>query len=144
MGYDKGVLSDDHVQASSVFNNSLSGLRISMPGVWRPKLDNPHQYVAFDFLEARDLTGLETLGSDGIWTSIYKVYYSMDGRSWNPVVDSTGADREFLGNFDDTSTRINHFDRPIHARYLKINPVKWHKHVGLKAEVHGCFLPYSE
>ena len=144
MGLDSGSMAEEQISASSVRQSSLSNLRPSSKGLWRPRLDNPHQYVQFDFLEPRELTGIETKGSDNIWTSAYKIFYSMDGRDWNPVIDSSGSEKEFLGNYDDVSSRTNYFDRPIRARYLKINPIKWHKHVGLKVEVFGCFSPYRK
>lgn len=144
MGLDDGLMVEEQVVASSSLDNLISGLKLSAPGIWRPALDNPHQYVQFDFIENRNLTGIETKGADNIWTTAYKVNYGDDTRNWNSIMDSSGSEKIFLGNFDDKTSKVNYFDEPVSARYLKIQPIQWHEHVGLKAEVHGCFIPYRK
>lgn len=145
MGYDNQLMLDEQVSVSSSFsNNTSSNLRLSSPGIWRPQLDNPDQYVQFDFLEPRNITGVETKGKNGIWTTAYRVYYTGDGKNWNPVMDEVGTVKEFLGNVDDYNSKINYFARPLGARLLRIFPTKWHRHIGLKVEIRGCFLPYRK
>ncbi|XP_063975011.1 hemocytin [Diachasmimorpha longicaudata] len=142
MGLDNGILVEEQVTASSYLDSLIPSLKLSSPGIWRPQLDNPNQFVEFNFLENRNLTGVETKGASDIWTTAYKVSYATNPREWNPIIDSSGAEKVFLGNFDDVTSKTNYFERPISAQYLKIQPVKWHNHVGMKAEVHGCFVPY--
>ncbi|XP_043682227.1 hemocytin isoform X2 [Vespula pensylvanica] len=142
MGLDDGLLSDTQISASSSFDNLLPNIRLSAPGVWRPRLDNLNQYIQFDFLEARNVTGIITKGDNNIWTTVYKVSYSIDGRQWNPIIDDNGNEVEFLGNFDSSNAKTNLFEKPLRTRFLRIQPVKWHDHIGLKVEVLGCFLPY--
>ena len=143
MGYDNGQMSDQQVTTSSpsVYGSELN-VHLSSPSVWRPHLDHQDQYVQFDFLEPRNLTGVKTKGGKGIWTTMYKVYYSNDGKVWNPVTDENRVAKQFLGNVDDHTSKVNYFTRPISARYLRVSPTKWHKHIGLKVEVIGCFVPY--
>ncbi|XP_046603352.1 hemocytin isoform X1 [Neodiprion virginianus] len=142
LGLDDSIMSDQQIAASSSYDRLLPNLRLSSDGIWRAKKDNPHQYVEFDFYEPRNLTGVETKGYNNIWTITYKILYSHDGRQWNPVTTTDGTEKRFLANFDDKTTRINYFERPIQARYLRIQPITWHEHVGLKAEIRGCYLPY--
>lgn len=144
MGLDDGLLSDTQISASSSFDNLLPNIRLSAPGVWRPRLDNLNQYIQFDFLEARNVTGIITKGDNNIWTTVYKVSYSIDGRQWNPIIDDNGNEVEFLGNFDSSNSKTNLFEKPLRTRFLRIQPVKWHDHIGLKVEVLGCFLPYRK
>lgn len=141
MGLDNGLMSIQQVSVSSS-PQLVQYLRLSAEGAWRATLDNPHQYVQFNFLEARNLTGVTTKGGDGAWTTAYKIFYSNDERHWNPVVDENGDERMFLGNFDAESRRTNFFERPLHAKFLRIQPIKWHDHVTLKVEVLGCYLTY--
>ncbi|XP_026826604.1 hemocytin isoform X2 [Ooceraea biroi] len=141
MGLDNGLMAIKQVSVSSS-PQLIKNLPLSSEGVWRPTLDNPHQYVQFDFLEARNLTGITTKGGDGAWTTAYKIYYSNDGRYWNPVVDEHGGEREFLGNFNAESEKTSFFERPLHARYLRVQPVKWHAYIALKIEILGCYLAY--
>lgn len=145
MGLDDNLIFPEQVSASSSSSvDLLSNLRLSSPSIWRPKLNNPHQFITIDFLEPRNITGVATKGGEGAWTTVYKVFYSDDNRQWNPVVDGHGLEREFLGNFDSDTVKKNYFDRPLKARYLKVQPIKWHQQIGLKLEVLGCFLPYRK
>ncbi|KAJ8683258.1 hypothetical protein QAD02_019050 [Eretmocerus hayati] len=145
MGFDNGLMSQQQILVSSSFqDDGKSSLRLSSQGIWRPLLDSPDQFVQFDFLETRNLTGIETKGGNGIWTTLYKVYYSNDGKQWNAVMDENGSEKLFLANVDDHTKKVNYFDKTIGARLIRIVPVKWHDHIGLKAEVIGCFVPYSK
>ncbi|XP_016844891.1 hemocytin [Nasonia vitripennis] len=142
MGYDSYLMSDMQVFVSSAFSNFVPNMRISSTEIWRPLLDNPDQFVQIDFLEPRNLTGVATMGGYDSWVTAYKIYYGNDGKIWNPVLDEFGAEKVFLGNVDDFHIKINYFDKPIGARLMRIVPIKWHRHIGLKFEIHGCFLPY--
>lgn len=52
--------------------------------------------------------------------------------------------QEFLGNYDGETVHTNYFDKPIHARYLRIYPTQWHNSVALRLEVLGCYQPYRK
>ncbi|XP_034943572.1 hemocytin, partial [Chelonus insularis] len=143
MGLDDGFMSEEQITASSSYENLISNLQLSSTKIWQPVLDNPHQYIQFDFLQNRNLTGIMIKGLNDIWTVAYKVFYGNDIYHWNPIVDELGNKKIYFGNFDDVTVRINYFDKPISARFLKIQPVKWHNHIGLKVEILGCFIPYS-
>lgn len=141
MGLDNQLMAIEQISVSSS-PQLIHHLPLSSESVWRSALDNPHQYVEFDFLEPRNLTGITTKGGDGAWTTAYKIYYSNDRRHWNPVVGEDGGEREFLGNFDTHNPKTNFFEEPLHARYMKIQPTKWHEHVALKVEALGCYSAY--
>ncbi|XP_014469310.1 PREDICTED: hemocytin isoform X2 [Dinoponera quadriceps] len=141
MGLDNQLMTLEQVSVSSS-PQLIQHLPLSSDGVWRSALDSPHQYVEFDFLEPRNLTGITTKGGDGAWTTAYKIFYSNDRRHWSPVIGEDGDEKEFLGNFDVQSSKTNFFEKPLHARYLKIQPTKWHEHVALKVEPLGCYLAY--
>lgn len=98
----------------------------------------------------------------------YKVVYSRDGVSWNSVLDDFEHEKVafrfydilevllagfiilnsirqiFVGNYDGDTSVANYFKRPIHARYLKVLPVKWQNAIALRLDVLGCFEPYEE
>lgn len=144
MGLDNGIIVPQQISVSSSSTDLFPNLKLSSPSIWHPKLNNPHQFVKIDFLEPRNLTGIVTKGGEGTWTTVYKIFYSNDDYQWNPVMDNNGQEREFLGNFDSDTIKKNYFDLPLNARYLKIQPFKWHEQIGLKLEILGCFLPYSK
>ncbi|XP_026667953.1 hemocytin isoform X2 [Ceratina calcarata] len=142
MGLDNGLMYPEQISVSSSSTDVLPNLKLSSSDVWHPQVNNPHQFVKIDFLEPRNLTGIATKGGEGSWTRAYKVFYSMDNVQWNPVLDENGLEREFLANFDSDSEKRNYFQRPLNARYLKVQPIRWHEQISLKLEVLGCFLPY--
>lgn len=144
MGLDNGAILAEQLSASSSSTDLLPNIRLTSPSVWHPKIDNPHQYLKIDFLEPRNITGIATKGGEDTWTTVYKVFYSDDDRDWSPVIDEYGVEKEFLGNFDSETVKKNYFERPLRARHLLVQPVKWHEHIGLKLEVLGCFLPYRK
>lgn len=44
----------------------------------------------------------------------------------------------FKGNSDGGSVKINKFETPIIARYIKINPTRWVERISLRVELYGC------
>lgn len=74
----------------------------------------------------------------------YHVMYTSDLTTFNPVVDSSGDIKKFPGNFDEDTPVLNQFRLPIHARYLKVLPVKWTKGIEMRIEPIGCFEPYRK
>jgi len=48
--------------------------------------------------------------------------------------------QEFAGNEDRTEERQQFLKSPFIARYVRIHPTNWHRHIGLRAGLLGC--PY--
>ncbi|XP_048250928.1 mucin-2-like isoform X4 [Haliotis rufescens] len=72
------------------------------------------------------------------WVTKYTVQYSLDGTTWTTVTDSAGADKVFDGNTDSTSPVTNSLDCPIIAKYVRVSPVDWHKHIAMRLGFNGC------
>ncbi|XP_046389468.1 hemocytin isoform X2 [Ischnura elegans] len=154
MGLENGLMSDGQIEASSVRDNSdifsPKNVRPNTPtdyghgGAWIPSTNSLHEWIQFDFLEPRNLTGIITKGQNhgNSWVESYKVMHSSDRRDWNPVIERDGSIKIFPGNFDANTPHENLFDRPIQTRFLKIMPQSWHNAIALRAEVLGCFHPY--
>ncbi|KAG8238941.1 hypothetical protein J437_LFUL000780, partial [Ladona fulva] len=154
MGLENGLMKDEQIEVSSVFNENgrfnVPNIRINklqtetQGGAWIPATNSINEWVKFDFLEPRNLTGVITQGQNGgeSWVETFKVMYSHDGKAWNPVLDRDGTEKEFAANFDGETPQENYFDRPIQAQFLKIIPVAWHNNIAMRVEVLGCFSPY--
>ncbi|XP_071447163.1 hemocytin-like [Hetaerina americana] len=154
MGLQNGMMSDEQVDVSSVHGGderfTAKNIRLNTPkdldhgGAWMPSTNSLHEWVKFDFLEPRNLTGVSTKGQSGgdSWVESYKVMYSNDDKAWNPVLNDDGSGKVFPGNFDANTVQENFFNRPIQARFLKIMPLLWHNNIALRAEILGCFHPY--
>jgi len=48
--------------------------------------------------------------------------------------------QEFAGNEDRYEERQQFLKSPFIARYVRIHPTDWHRHIGLRAGLLGC--PY--
>ncbi|KAA0186846.1 Neurexin 4 [Fasciolopsis buskii] len=44
----------------------------------------------------------------------------------------------FDGNVNDNGVKINNFSYPIVARYIRVNPQRWHGLIALRMELFGC------
>lgn len=147
MGLENGLMNPDQVAVSSTDTSSKQTkpfklLQLTSPFGWSPKLNTLKEYVLFDFLEPRVITGLQTKGGPAGWVTIYRVEYSLDRIAWNAIEDANQLPRQFLANFDEYSLRTNTFEKPVQTRYLKVIPLKWHETILMKIEPIGCFKPY--
>lgn len=95
-------------------------------------------------MENRNLTGVITKGGEYGWVKSFTIQYSKDNIIWNKLFDKNGRPAQFLANVDSDSVKKNYFPTPINARYLKIQPLKWHQAIELKLEPIGCYLPYRK
>ncbi|KAJ9590323.1 hypothetical protein L9F63_027838, partial [Diploptera punctata] len=97
MGLQTGILSDQQISASSVLNNDIhkfgpSQARLNNAGSWVPKPTTfgTTEWIQFDFLEPRNLTGVITQGDVNLdsWIIKFAIQYSHDGAVWNPILET--------------------------------------------------------
>ncbi|KAL7040824.1 hypothetical protein ACKWTF_000531 [Chironomus riparius] len=152
LGVENSKLSPNQITFSSIKDagsvktkvrrNPLEIIKLSSARGWMPLADNVNEYVMFDFMENRNLTGVITKGGEYGWVKSFTIQYSKDNIIWNKLFDKNGRPAQFLANVDSDNVKKNHFPSPINARYLKIQPLKWHQAIELKLEPIGCYLPY--
>ncbi|XP_069683352.1 hemocytin isoform X2 [Periplaneta americana] len=149
MGLENGMMADEQFSASSVYDDSArfgpAQARKDGETSWVPLTNSRNEWIQFDFLEPRNLSGIVTQGNPDLdsWVESYAVHYSHDGKAWNPVMDvARGAPKVFLANYDSSSPYTNTFDRLLQTQYVRLLPTKWHKNIALRAEVLGCYEPY--
>ncbi|XP_026330001.1 hemocytin [Hyposmocoma kahamanoa] len=131
----------ENIEVSS-HNELRQQLALGSDEGWRPLYSTPGEWIMFDFTSPRNITGVKTKGGTRGWVNTYKIMYTSDLSNFNPVIDSSGAPKEFPGNFDKTTEVMNEFRPPIHARYFKVLPLKWNGNIEMKIEPIGCFMPY--
>lgn len=146
MGVNNGALSPDQISVSSQLESGYNKnhLKLDDATAWQPLINSLTEFVEFNFLEQRTVTGLATKGGPNGWVTLFTVQYSQNGKDWNAIMEGPKKQKEFLGNFDGNSPRVNNFDMPISAQYLRINPTKWHNNIQMRIEPHGCFEPYRK
>ncbi|KAK3107573.1 hypothetical protein FSP39_017517 [Pinctada imbricata] len=86
--------------------------------------------------------GIVTRGRDASndYVKRFRVLYSSDGRHFIPYGDDKVQDRFFEGNSDSGSFVTNKFSCPFEARYVRVNPLEWNQHIGLRLDFLGCGL----
>ncbi|RZF42331.1 hypothetical protein LSTR_LSTR016166 [Laodelphax striatellus] len=160
MGVESGALKAEQISVSSHLDENFKAHHIALNSDlgWAPLVDSLNQWVQFDFLEERTITGVETKGGsvlvDGkrvepAWVESYKIAYSHDGSEWNFIMQEYSqldhpVKKIFIGNFDEYIPNKNFFHLPIHARYLRVYPFQWHRSILMKIEILGCFVQYPE
>lgn len=149
LGVSSAQLRPEQIKVSSIKPTTTNeqakeSLKLTGKGGWRPNIDTPNEYALFDFLEPRNVTGIQTKGGPNGWVSAYNIHYSPDFVTWNTILNENGEPKVFLANFDSDTPKTNYFQHPIRARGMKIMPVKWHDCIELRVEPIGCFLPYPE
>uniref|UniRef100_A0A8C7QUA2 Coagulation factor VIII, procoagulant component n=1 Tax=Oncorhynchus mykiss TaxID=8022 RepID=A0A8C7QUA2_ONCMY len=101
---------------------------------WRPKANNPHEWLQVDFLVIKRITGVITQGAWSILTQMmvteFSVTISDNGNSWSNVM--------FLGNIEPDEEMLNLFDPPLFARFIRIHPRGWLNDIALRLEFMGC------
>lgn len=148
LGVDSGMLRDQQIKLSSHKANvpeaeAKRQLKLSSPQGWQPSIDSPNEFVLFDFLQLRNVTGVKTKGGLNGWVSAYTVLYTQDFIIWNKLLNADRSGEQlFLGNFDANTEKVNYFRFPIQARAIKIIPTKWSDCIEMKIEPIGCYVDY--
>mmetsp|Transcript_19659 Transcript_19659/g.53924 ORF Transcript_19659/g.53924 Transcript_19659/m.53924 type:complete len:353 (-) Transcript_19659:11-1069(-) len=143
----KKVIPDSAITASSYFMNSAShGLaqmgctRIDSTSIaWRPASDSANQCIRWNLGSVRQITKVQTKGSPvgDHWVTSYKLSYTTDGTNWMQL--STA----FAGNEDKDTLAENAIEPPIVASIVRLHPMTWHGHIGIRAELLG-FTPEAK
>uniref|UniRef100_A0A6Q2XFE8 F5/8 type C domain-containing protein n=1 Tax=Esox lucius TaxID=8010 RepID=A0A6Q2XFE8_ESOLU len=148
LGLQKRLVPDSSFSASSFLNTwrlswfpSLARLhQDGSANAWRPKTNNPHEWLQVDFLEVKRITGVVTQGAWSLLTQMmvteFSVTVSDNGHSWPHV---TPVSRQvFMGNNEPDEEMLNFFDPPLFARFIRIHPRGWVNDVALRLEFLGC------
>ncbi|XP_031653861.1 coagulation factor VIII [Oncorhynchus kisutch] len=151
LGLQRRLVPDSSFRASSFLQTwrlswSPALARLRQDGsanAWRPKVNNPHEWLQVDFLVMKRITGVVTQGAWSILTQMmvteFSVTISDEGHSWSNVVDEESQrEKMFLGNSEPDEEMLNLFDPPLFARFIRIHPRGWVNDIALRLEFVGC------
>ncbi|XP_028826893.1 probable carboxypeptidase X1 isoform X2 [Denticeps clupeoides] len=114
-------------------------------GAWCAAVDDGNQWLQFDALRPTLFTGVILQGRNSIWSlnwvESYRVLISNDSAVWTPCMNGS-VEAVFDGNRDPETPVLGMFPVGMVGRYIRINPLTWHKNgsVCLRAEFLGCPL----
>uniref|UniRef100_A0A8C8RDG1 Discoidin, CUB and LCCL domain-containing protein 2 n=1 Tax=Pelusios castaneus TaxID=367368 RepID=A0A8C8RDG1_9SAUR len=154
LGMESGVIPDSQITASSSLEwpdqTGQANLwtperaRLKRPGPpWAASITDGYQWLQIDLNKEKRITGIITTGSTiaeyYYYISAYRILYSDDAQKWTayrePGIDQ---DKIFQGNTEYYQEVRNNFIPPIIARFVRINPLKWHQKIAMKVELLGC------
>eukprot|EP00929_Paragymnodinium_shiwhaense_P076109 TRINITY_DN3904_c0_g1_i1.p1 TRINITY_DN3904_c0_g1~~TRINITY_DN3904_c0_g1_i1.p1 ORF type:complete len:1474 (+),score=323.61 TRINITY_DN3904_c0_g1_i1:280-4701(+) len=141
---DCNVLPDANITASSSTlmseNGTMSNSRINSEGeAWETK-GVTNEWLQWDFGADVEISRISTRGGDpdSAWVSEYMLQTSLDGSSFDNYPAADAEPRVFVGNSDPDAAKRNDINPTIKARVVRLIPVKWKKHIALRAELYGC------
>uniref|UniRef100_A0AAY4CL10 F5/8 type C domain-containing protein n=1 Tax=Denticeps clupeoides TaxID=299321 RepID=A0AAY4CL10_9TELE len=146
MGMQSKVIPNQSITASSFLEKWFLAwtpplARLHQEGsanAWRPKTNNPHEWIQVDFLAVKRVTGIVTQGARAVLTPMmvteFSVSTSDNGHSWTSVQEK-GI---FEGNGEHDQEMVNLFDPPLFARYVRVHPKGWANDIALRLEFLGC------
>ncbi|XP_015685856.1 coagulation factor VIII-like [Protobothrops mucrosquamatus] len=149
LGIESNSISNEQITASSWVDNAFATwspflARLNLKGrinAWRPTVDSTAEWLQVNFKKTLRVTGLITQGAKSVFTHMFVKEFtlssSMDGKNWTPVLQH-GEKQVFQGNHDYFQPVMNFLDVPFFAKYLRIHPLVWNKHIALRMEVLGC------
>ncbi|XP_017289806.1 coagulation factor VIII [Kryptolebias marmoratus] len=145
------LIPDSGFSASSVHSSLLrtwspSLARLHQSGganAWRPKSNNPHEWLQVDLGKVRRITGVITQGARSLGTQMvvteFSVTYSHDGHFWSSVFERKSQTvKIFPGNNDPDKEALTVFSPPLFGRFVRIHPRGWLNDIALRLEVLGC------
>ncbi|XP_050997639.1 coagulation factor VIII isoform X1 [Acomys russatus] len=149
LGMESKVISDTQITASSYFSNMFatwfpSQARLHLQGrtnAWRPKVNDPKEWLQVDLQKTMKVTGIITQGVKSLFTSMFVKEFlissSQDGHHWTQIL-CNGKVKVFQGNRDSSTPVVNSLDPPLLTRFLRIHPQVWEHQIALRLEILGC------
>jgi len=146
LGIEDRKIRDRYLTASSEWNK-YHGARFGRlntvargrnRGAWSAKRNNRRQYIMVDLKRRTIIKRILTQGRQDMnqWVTSYSVEYSNNGNSFRPYT-KRGQVKIFPANNDRNSVVAHALTPHIFARYVKIKPRTWFRHISMRFEVYG-------
>ena len=124
--------------ASSIWGNDPMGTRhgrgrLDSPQGWSAQNNTVGEWYQMDNGKIANITGVVIQGRKNAdqWVTTFRVKYRGSGETWSDV-DSSAI---YTGNTDrDTKVEVT-FTTPVNARYIRIYPETWNRHMSLRAGI---------
>ncbi|KAM8952925.1 coagulation factor VIII [Pelodytes ibericus] len=145
LGFSSGKIKNSQISASGHYGSWIPSLaRLGKSGsinAW--SVENVNSWIQVDLLTPTLVHEVHTQGARQRLLSLYVaqfvVLYSLDGKIWREYQgNARGNLMVFFGNVDSSSVRVNIFDPPVIARFLRILPTHTGVRAALRMELFGC------
>ncbi|XP_030839537.1 lactadherin-like [Strongylocentrotus purpuratus] len=148
MGVEDGRIPDSSLTSSSDFDylhtasdgRLNGGVAVHEKTAWLAKDSDTDKWVKIDLGKTSTVTGVIVQGRWGWeqWITSVKVSYSLDDVTWPYALGpQCGEQKIYAANYDRSTPETILFPRPITARYVRIHPLTWIWHQGMRYEILG-------
>jgi len=100
---------------------------------WSSRYNRIDQYITIDLEATRTVGGVVTQGrkNNNQWVTSFTAKYSLDNKTYKDI----DFNYKFHANWDRNTKVTNLFNIPITARYIRIYPKSWYRHMSMRAAV---------
>ncbi|XP_048579427.1 receptor-type tyrosine-protein phosphatase S isoform X3 [Nematostella vectensis] len=148
LGVERGYILDSQMTSSSNDGAyTASAGRLYGGSSWCNSTSANTEYLQVDLGGVKTVTGVATQGSrtQSKWVTRYVIKYSFTGTEWSVVMDGGSIPRIFDGNEDHKTGRVNWFEVPIAAQFIRVHPQAVNGgNACMRIDFYGCtfvFLP---
>ncbi|PFX33163.1 Neuropilin-2 [Stylophora pistillata] len=132
-------LDDDHApkQARLHIQAAING----KSGGWSARTNDLYQWLQVDLRSKTIVTRIATQGRDGLdeWVTKYRIQFSYSGINFQFYKKAEHSSAQvFDGNEDSATVVVNKLTDVIRARFIRLLPIEWHKHISMRIEIYGC------
>ncbi|XP_043250778.1 neurexin-4 isoform X2 [Colletes gigas] len=114
--------------------------RLNGGNAWTASSSDFGQYLIIDLGQVMNITTVATQGRavQNEYVMEYGISYGTNGLDYVDFKEEDGNIKMFKGNVDGDTIKLNKFEVPIIAQWLRINPTRWRDRISLRLELYGC------
>ncbi|XP_076625165.1 neurexin-4 isoform X3 [Colletes latitarsis] len=114
--------------------------RLNGGNAWTASSSDFGQYLIIDLGQVMNITAVATQGRavQNEYVMEYGISYGTNGLDYVDFKEEDGNIKMFKGNVDGDTIKLNKFEVPIIAQWLRINPTRWRDRISLRLELYGC------
>ena len=143
LGMQSGRIKDSQLYSNSrtLHGFNVSKARFGSQAAWcssEPISPFLSMFYQIDLVNFTKVASIATTGIVEGRVTRYRFYHSLDGKKWTLYSGKRRVSSELIGNILPNTVKINEFEEPVIARFLKIVPLHSYNRVCMKFEVYGC------
>ncbi|CAK9800818.1 Nrx-IV, partial [Anthophora quadrimaculata] len=135
------LLDRAHLTATtSLPNRGPKNARLNGRNAWTASSSDFGQYLIIDLGHVTNITAVATQGRavQNEYVMEYGISYGTNGLDYVDFKEEDGNVKMFKGNKDGDTIKLNKFEVPIIAQWIRINPTRWRDRISLRLELYGC------
>ncbi|XP_028325948.1 discoidin, CUB and LCCL domain-containing protein 1 [Gouania willdenowi] len=106
--------------------------------LWAADANDVNPWVEMELSDKSSITGIITMGSNENYIESYTLSFSKDGKNWKVYKGLSKEKRVFPACTDGHLRVLNSLIPPVVARFVRVQPLRWHGRVSAEVQVLGC------